>query len=260
MTRIAFFSCFAVLCCILLLTAPVNAAEAFGFVHNFAVTGDVQPVNWRLKLEFTRPVSILEISKRLSCKLDGTSTRIKVINATSFDVEEQKKSLPPERKIFIIGPAEKNPATGTYEITITKGITAAESKEVISSNTTVKFSTKGAITISSVEPFFNDANEKGVYFDLSDNVKDFKLRKHVKITPPIGYYTVNRQYYNDRDRYRVSGKFVTGKKYELQIIGGSVEGEGQVLANAKQEFVAVGPQPQISFAADRSVLELRSRQ
>ncbi|EKD81401.1 MAG: hypothetical protein ACD_39C01827G0001, partial [uncultured bacterium] len=52
MTRIAFFSCFAVLCCLFLLTAPVNASEAFGFVHNFSVAGDVQPTHWRLKLEF----------------------------------------------------------------------------------------------------------------------------------------------------------------------------------------------------------------
>ena len=260
MTRNTLFRCLTVLYCLLLLTSSVTAGEAFSFVHSFAIAGDMQPTSWRLKLEFNRPVSILEISKRLSCKLDGVGTKIKVINATSFDIQEQKKSLPPERNIFIIGPADKNPATGSYEITVARGITAAASKDVISSNTVIKFGTKDAVTMFSVEPFFYKATEKGVYFDLSENVKDFKLRRHVKILPPIGYYTVDRQYYSDRDRYRVVGNFVTGKKYEIQIVGGSIEGENQVLANAKSEFTAVGPQPQISFAADRSVLELKSRQ
>ncbi|MBU1109147.1 MAG: hypothetical protein KKB51_20890 [Candidatus Riflebacteria bacterium] len=260
MTKTAFFSCLAALCCLLFLTGSVTAGEPFSFTHSFAITGDMQPTNWRLKLEFNRPVSILEISKRLSCQLGGINTKIKVINATSFDEQEEKRSLPPERKIFIIGPAAKKPATGSYEITLTKGIIAAESKEFISSNTVIKFSSKDAVTMSAVTPFFDRATEKGVYFDLSENVKDFKLRRHVKIFPPIGYYTVDRRYSSDRNLYRIAGNFVTGKKYEIQIIGGSIEGENQVLANAKSEFTAIGPQPQISFAADRSVLELKSRQ
>jgi hypothetical protein len=260
MTRKAFFSCFSVLCCLLLLCAPGMATEAFSFIHSFSISGDVQPTTWRLKLEFNRPVSILEISKRISCKQNGNNSRIKVINATSFDAEDQKKSLPPERKIFIIGPSEKNPATGTWEITVAKGIIAAESKEVIGTSTVISFSTINAITMSYLEPFFDSSDDKGVYFDLDANVKDYKLARHVKITPPIGYFKVSRRYHSDRNRYRVIGKFATGKKYKLQIVGGTVEGEKQVLANASHEFTAVGPQPQISFAVDRSVIELRSRQ
>ncbi|KAF1081339.1 MAG: hypothetical protein GQF41_2145 [Candidatus Rifleibacterium amylolyticum] len=260
MTRNAFFSCFSVLCCLLLLCSTGMAAEAFSFIHSFSTSGTVQPANWRLKLEFNRPVSILEISKRISCRQNGKNSRIKVVNATTFDAEEQKKSLPPERKVFIIGPAEKNPATGTWEITVAKGIIAAESKEVIGNSTTINFSSTDAVTMSFLEPFFDSSDDKGVYFDLDDNVKDYKLARHVKITPPIGYFKVSRRYHSDRNRYRVVGKFVTGRKYTLQIIGGSVEGEKQVLANASQEFTAVGPQPQISFAVDRSVIELKSRQ
>jgi len=236
------------------------AAEAFSFIHNFSVSGDVQPENWRLKLEFNRPVSILEISKRISCRQNGTNSRIKVVNATSFEAENQKKSLPPERNIFIIGPADKDPATGTWEITVAKGIIAAESKEVIANSTTIKFSTTDAITMSSMEPFFDSPDQKGVYFDLSDDVKDYKLARHVKITPPIGYFKVSKQYYSNRNRYRVVGKFATDSKYKLEIVGGSVEGENQLLANFSVDFIAVGPQPQISFAVDRSVIELKSRQ
>ncbi len=90
--------------------------------------------------------------------------------------------------------------------------------------------------------------------------KDNKLKKHVRIFPSIGYFTVDRQYYSNRHAYKISGKFITGRKYQVRIAGGAVEGEDQLLAGGNVEFVSRGPDPQITFTADRSVLELRSLQ
>lgn len=260
MTRNILVSCFSFMLCLLLLTTGVMAAETFSFNHSFSVPGDVQPANWRLKIEFNQPVSILEISKRLSCKLEGSNKKIKVINATSFDSEDQKRSLPPERNTFIIGPSDKSPATGTWEIKIARGIVAAGRKEVIPSDTIIKFSTTNAVNLYDVEPFFTRSSRKGVYFDLSANIPDYKLARHIKIVPSIGYYKVERRYYSGRNNYRVTGNFVVGKKYQLQVVGGSIEGEQQVFENSRHDFIAAGPEPQISFAVDRSVIELKSRQ
>lgn len=245
---------------IAMLCSSAFSANNLELTHSFPTSGKTQPNKWRLKLEFNQPVSVLEISRRIAMKVNGTSASFKIINSLNHDSPVLEKSLPPERKIFVIAAVKEAIASSSVQVTISKGLNTADGKSSLSADTTIIFETQGSVTVSGHEPFFYEAKDKGVFIDISDNVSDYKLKKHLRIFPPVGYFTVNRQYYSDRHRYKISGKFLTGRKYEIKIVGGPVEGENQIIDNGRIEFTARGPNPEIAFVADRSVLELKSRQ
>lgn len=256
----AFFRLVAVIFLATLLTTTVSAANSLELSHSFPSAGDIQPEAWRLKLEFNQSVSVLEISKRVSIKINGNNASLKIINSLTHDGQALDKSLPPERKIFILTGSKNTVASSSVKITIAKGLYSADGKSFLANDTLINFTTKGSAKVIGFEPYFYDAKDKGVFIDISDNISDSKLKKHLRIFPPIGYFTINRIYGNERNRYRVSGKFATGRKYEVKINGGAIEGQNQIIDNGKVEFTAIGPTPEIAFTADRSVLELKSRQ
>jgi hypothetical protein len=245
---------------LLAISAAMVSANNLELNHSFATTGDIQPAKWRMKLEFNQPVSVLEVSKRITIKIDNKPGSFKIINSLSHEGEELEKSLPPERKIFVIGPEKETIASSTIQVIAAKGLYSADGQSFMPNDIMVNFRTSASISLLGNEPFFFEKDDKGIFIDMSEDVKDFKLKKHLRIFPPVGYFTVSRQYYNDRHRYKIAGKFVTGRKYEIRINGGAVEGESQLLNNAKISFTAKGPAPEIAFGANRSVLELKSRQ
>lgn len=235
-------------------------AAGLGLSHNFSVDGLNQPSDWRLKLEFSHPVSVLEVSKKIQLRLNNNKGSFKIINALNLKDKPQEKSLPPERSIFILAPSKVETASGSVKITISKGFYSADGKNFLPQDMTIDFNTSSSVVMAGFEPYFYEASDKGVFIDISENLKDYRLKKHIRVFPPIGYFKVDRQYHADRHRYKVSGKFLTGRKYRVTINGGLVEGENKLLDNAEFEFTSKGPSPEIAFAADRSVLELRSRQ
>ncbi len=251
---------FLIICFMSLGVGIVSAAPSLDLKTTFSLAGDVQPKDWRLKLDFSLPVSSLELSKKIKCRFNKTGSGFRIINATDLDQPVSEQPLPSERRTYIIAPEKPAEATGSVEVTIGKGLPSADKSVLLAADKILSVKTGHAITLSGSEPFFDNAKEKGLLIDLTDNVKDQKLKKHIRIFPAIGYFTVDRMYYSNRHAYKISGKFITGRKYQVRIAGGEVEGENQLLAGACAEFVSCGPESQISFTADRSVLELRSLQ
>lgn len=251
---------YAVFCLVFLVFGSLAAAENLDLTTAFSVTGDLQPTDWRLKLEFSSPVSSLEVSKKVKCRFNNAAMNFRIVNAQKLDEQEAGQPLPSERQVFIIAPEKAGDATGTVEVTIGKGLQAADKKSSLAADTLLSVKTRKAIRMTGGEAYFDGIEDKGVMIDLTENVKDYQLKKHIRIFPSVGYFKVDRQYYSNRHCYKIIGKFVTGRKYEVKLAGGAVEGENQLLDNGRVEFVSRGPSPQISFTADRSVLELRSRQ
>lgn len=253
----------ALLISILLLSAAVSSSYALTTLemsYKLPAEGKLQPSNWQLRLEFNQNVSVLEISRRIELKFNSKKVDFKIWNSTEIGADEEKKSLPPERKIFILRPAVVSNTSGSYQVSIDGKLASANGKFKLLKGKEVTFDTAIGTTLLWHEAYFSSPNNKGVRIYLSDRIRDYLLKKKLKIFPPIGYFSVNRQYSRNRNEYQISGKFITGKKYKIELLGGSLGEKNQALNPDSFEFTSCGPKPEIRFAADRSVLELHSRQ
>ena len=245
---------------LLLITSVLPAFEnPLGFSYQLSGSGNVQPQDWQIRLEFDHPVSSLEISQNISLKFNKQNTKFEFHNSTELGENEQKKALPSERKVFIIKPAKIPQKPGDFQLIINKGLTAANQAK-LQKKKIIEFSTVSGTTLLGFEPFFSSPTNKGVYIYLSDKIRDHLLKKKIRIFPPIGRFRVDRRYSRNRNKYRISGKFITGQKYKITIEGGSIGDKKHVLNPDSFSFVSCGPNPEIRFAADRSVIELKSRQ
>lgn len=233
-------------------------AEPLALDYQLPGDGNVQPSDWRIRLEFNRPVPVLDISAKINLTMNGKKAEFKILNSIDLSGKTTPSALSPQRQVFVLGAPAEAPATASYVLTIADSI--KDSKGKLAKASLIKFNTRPAISVTGTEPYYFDRESKGVIIDLSEDVKDYKLRRSLRINPAIGYFTVERMYDRKRNRYRVAGNFVTGQKYEVKVLGGQIEDEDMVLADAKIDFVARGPSPEIVFSADRSVLELKSRQ
>jgi hypothetical protein len=250
---------------VVILLFVSNAASALdmnplNFSWKLSADGNFQPLDWQLRMEFSYPVSILEISKNVSMKMNGSKAEFKVYNATELGESERKKALDPERKVFIIQPKSKIKKAGNWEISIKKQLKAGKAKAGLKKNHVITFETVTGVTLLGYEPYFYSPTEKGVKIFLSERVKDYQLKKKVRVFPPVGMFSVNRRYQRYRNEYRISGKFVTGQKYKIDLLGGELGDAKQVLRADSFTFTSCGPEPEIRFAADRSLIELHSRQ
>ncbi|GAB4279201.1 MAG: hypothetical protein Kow0029_22990 [Candidatus Rifleibacteriota bacterium] len=245
---------------LIFLTATCSFASGLSLDYKLPADGRIQPADWQIRLQFNENVSILEISKRVKLEFAGQKADLKVVNAWDLNRDEEKKSLPPERKIFVLKPAAIKEASGTYRIMIDGKLTSADGKSRLLKDRDIVFNTAPGTTLLGFKPYFSSPDNKGVQIYLSERVKDYQLKKKIKIFPPIGYFNVNRIYDRYQNIYQISGKFITGRKYKIDIGGGSLGEKEHVLNPDSFEFTSVGPNPEIRFAADRSVLELHSRQ
>lgn len=116
------------------------------------------------------------------------------------------------------------------------------------------------IRILNIEPFINSPTDKGIFLELNSDVNETELRKALRFTPSTGYFTLHRIYRRNKNMFRITGNFVTDTRYKLSLIEGPIEGTYKSFATTEKYFTAIGPDPEITFAADRSVLELYSRQ
>jgi uncharacterized protein YfaS (alpha-2-macroglobulin family) len=243
-------------CC---LVSGIQAGE-FEFSYELSGQGNLQPANWQLRLEFNQPVSVIEISKNVSLKFNNQKQSFKIYNATQLGADEEKKPLSSERRVFIIQPQKPATQPGECEITINKKLAANNQKAQLKKERKISFKIATGTTLLGHEPFFYSADNKGVRIFLSDNVKDYQLKRKIRIFPPVGVFKVNRQYSRTRNEYKITGKFVTGQNYKVELLGEPLGEKGAVLHGTSFTFTAKGPEPQIRFATDRSVLELNSRQ
>ncbi len=250
---------FASLLFALIMLAQASAND-LALKYHLSAEGSLQPANWQLRLEFDQPVSILEVSKRVSLKFKSKNAEFKIWNATELGAAENRKALPPERQIFILRPSPVPSATGSCRIVIDGKLASANNKARLNRQREIIFDTALGTTVLGAEPYFNSPTNKGVRIYLSELVKDYQLKKKIRIFPPVGMFSVDRQYTYNRNEYLVSGKFVTGRKYQIEILGGSTGEKEPVLNPYKFEFTSCGPKPEIRFATDRNVLELKSRQ
>ncbi|MGM0598877.1 MAG: alpha-2-macroglobulin family protein [Candidatus Rifleibacteriota bacterium] len=245
---------------LLLFTTVLPAfAAPLSLDYQLSGSGNVQPRDWQIRLEFDQPVSSLEISQNINLEFNERNTKFEFHNSTELGDREQKKALPSERKIFIIKPSKVPEKPGNYRLIINKGL-SADNNAKLKRKKTIEFSTVSGTTLLGFEPYFQSPKNKGVYIYLSDKIRDHLLKKKIKIFPPVGRFQVDRRYSRNRNKYRIYGKFITGQRYKISIEGGSVGDKKHVLNPDNFSFVSCGPDPEIRFAADRSVIELKSRQ
>jgi len=147
--------------------------------------GDLQPLDWRLTLEFNRPVSVLELSKKIKCLTASATTMFTVINATDTASPLLSQPLPSERTRFILGP--KSPAKNLNDclITIAEGLSAAGG-EPLASAVQVKFECRDTVDVLSVEPFYTADEGRGIAVTVSKPIDAAALKRKLRILPPIG--------------------------------------------------------------------------
>ncbi|HOT26907.1 MAG TPA: alpha-2-macroglobulin family protein [Candidatus Ozemobacteraceae bacterium] len=221
--------------------------------------GDLQPLDWRLTLDFSRPVSVLELSKKIKCLTASATTMFTVINATDTGAPLLSQPLPSERTRFILGP--KQPAKNLNDclITIAQGL-AAPGGEPLESAVQIKFECRETVDVLSVEPFYSPSEGRGIAVTVSRPINAAALKRKLRILPPVGRIRVRKTDDETANVFHVTGGLETGKTYQAEIRGGEIEGDSYIFNKVSVPFTAKGPAADIRFEADRSVIELHSRQ
>ncbi|MDD3001263.1 MAG: alpha-2-macroglobulin family protein [Candidatus Riflebacteria bacterium] len=112
-----------------------------------------------------------------------------------------------------------------------------------------------------VESYYNNPNDRGVFLYLNEEVTSASLKRHIRFKPTAGFFNVSSIYKPNKHCYKISGKFVSDANYVLELLPGKNEsGSSLQFAEAKIEFKAKGAKPEFRFIADRSVIELKSKQ
>ncbi len=229
--------------------------------HEFRSPGDVQPPEWRLKLEFDRPVSVLDISRMVTLTVNGKPGLIKIINATDLAADPSTQPLASERTIFILGPKAALPPGASCTLFLGKDLPAADKKSRLGSDLRVKFQTGDTARLLSVEPLYQDSERKGATLTLSTDLSVKDLKAQIRVLPPVGRLTFVRQGGNlNTFQFQVTGAFTSGKTYTVSTREPTGVQVGARLEPASFTFTAKGPAPAIRIETDRGVLELRSRQ
>lgn len=109
-------------------------------------------------------------------------------------------------------------------------------------------------------PYFNSATDKGIYFELDQKVPYSEVKKMVKITPSIGYFSFEGRWAEKTGKYEICGKFVGGQKYELTIKGGLTESGEYKLVEKTESFIAAEAKSAIEFPTSCTLIELHSKQ
>ena len=110
-----------------------------------------------------------------------------------------------------------------------------------------------------VDTFFYSGSSKGVTITLDQKVPDYDLRKQLRINPSIGYFTVDRMYHETQGKYRIYGKFVGGKDYEIKIVGGLTNEGTFNIAPYSKTVTAAEATSEMKFPTDCSIVELHSK-
>lgn len=223
-----------------------------------AQEGEFQPADWRLSLEFNRPVSVLELSKKVKYLTASATSMFTVINATDTDGALLPQPLPSERTRFVLAPKAAAKSGAPCRIDILPGLTAAGG-EPLAAPVKIEFEARETVDVLSVEPFYNIDEGRGIAVTVSEPVDTSALKRKLRILPPIGRIRVKKPD-ETGNIYHVTGALETGKSYQAEIRGGDIDGYSFIFMPRTVSFTAKGPGASLRFDADRSVVELRSRQ
>ncbi|NLI78407.1 MAG: hypothetical protein GX442_18460 [Candidatus Riflebacteria bacterium] len=261
-TGIRWLACF-ILTSILFLgsgVAPVSA-EDLSLAHRFPSAGDTQPPDWRLQLEFSRPVSVLDISRMVTLTTNGKPSLFRIVNATDLAAEPSSQPLSGERTIFILAP--KAPATvgASCTVFVGKGLPAADKKSRLAADLRIRFQVSDSARLLEVTPYYSGADNHGAKLLVSSDMNAGDLKAQIRVLPPVGRLKVERiGGLEGNFRFQLSGNFDPGKRYRVQNREARGIDVDTRLEPASFTFVAEGPDPEIVVETDRSVLELKSRQ
>ena len=252
---------------ILLLTACFNgvpAAHAGDLVmtHRFSAFGESQPTSWRVLLEFSQPVSVLDISRVITLTVNGKPGQFKIRNSTDLQSGLVNSPLPSERTIFIIEPKAASPTGATCTVFIGKDLPSADKKLKLLTDQKFTFTTCDMARLLTVEPFYNVPDEKGASLVFSADLSEKDVKAQIRSLPPVGRLKVKRLGAQSEGcwAYHLLGGFQSGKTYLVQTKDPAGYTPEAVLEPASFTFTAKGPSPTITVECDRSVLELKSRQ
>lgn len=114
--------------------------------------------------------------------------------------------------------------------------------------------------VVAVDTFFYSGSDKGFVIQLDQKIEDSDVRKQLRITPSIGYFTVDRQWHETNGKYRVNGKFVGGQQYEVKLVGGQTADGRFNVAAYSTKITAAEAESKMEFPTNCNVIELRSKQ
>jgi|GEM_PF-260261 len=248
----------------LLVLGSGSFASGLTVSHRFSLEGPIQPTSWKVVLEFDKAVSVLELSRRISYKFGGKPQLFKIINATDTESPLCVQPLPSDRDKFVLEPKEVSDSMATCTIVVSKELTSVDGKNSLDNDLKLEFQVRETVEIGALEEFYESSDKRGIRFQCSSQgVSESELKSQIRIFPPIGRISIKKTSGNRNDRtadFDLTGKFETGKTYQMHIRGGKLDYSDRVIAKAVHTFTAKGPKPAINFEVDRSVMELKSRQ
>ena len=126
--------------------------------------------------------------------------------------------------------------------------------------TSTAFSATTEIAIRAARSYFESPEDKGAYVDFTNRADDYLLKKYIRVQPSAGFYSFSYTYDSQNNRYRISGNFKAGQEYTVELLAGEGSNGKFTCKPSKVTFVAKGAQPKFEFVADRSIIELKSKQ
>lgn len=92
----------------LLLCSALSAQDgALSVKHQFEQPGEIQPSAWRLVLEFSQPVSVLDLPDRSPTRSGARKSCLRLLMRTDSSGVLAPQPLPSERNVFVVEPKEK---------------------------------------------------------------------------------------------------------------------------------------------------------
>ena len=182
----------------------------------FSQEGDVQPSEWKLTLEFNRPVALLDLTRHLIYTVNGKARLLKITNVKNADTEAGAAF---EGSRFRVEPKEKVSAVATAALTLAAALPASDGPGTLGTAMKLTFGLQNFAFVSKVECLYvkGDEHPNFVRFSCSADIPPEKLKSQVRILPPIGKIKVVR-IEGESPEYRISGTFQNGKTYWLQVL------------------------------------------
>ncbi len=245
--------CLLMLVLVLYQTAWCADKVPLSVTHAFAQNGELQPANWKLTLNFSRQVGLLDLTRSLTYSVNGKVRLLRIAG------------LPGDAKIasgsrFIVEPKDLLEAAASVTVSLAATLNAADGPGTLESPLKLQFSISPFVFISDVEARYEEhrSRPRTLRFRSSADVDASEFKQVLKILPPPGKLVFEKD--SATSEYVISGSFITGKKYQLVVPAVQLGDSGPHLQPATFNFVGKGPAPQVTFGSIRSVVELHGRQ
>ncbi|MBF0501279.1 MAG: hypothetical protein HQM09_14160 [Candidatus Riflebacteria bacterium] len=244
---------------LLAVSGTLFAADILSVTPRFNQPGQEQPFDWRLLLHFSHPVSQTAVAHDITCKMDGKSSELVILNATDTDSGIAANPLPNERSRFVVTPKLPCTKIASGEIIIPAHFAAIDGA-LLEASKHVSFQVFPSIEVEAVKGYYTSEKNRGVSFTIPRKCDVTDLRDHVRIMPPAGPIDISTEVEGDKILVTAKARLETGKRYRLMITGGTIGKDDQVVKKSLIPFIGVGPNSELRFETGRSVLERVGRQ